>query len=178
MPRNLNKVQKQISKKRGKVDALHENSRDSKRLRRAGVREDKLTRAAAVTMRGRQIFIDRVQFFQENIADPPVRFSDEDVVQLITRFIARNQPELDELHKERRPGRPPVKREEVLREKMDAENKEFESGFWLPDMTDEENLRKLAAWNGEWSSMSTLRFVRVSRGAGKKESSFPPRGLS
>ncbi|EEH41024.1 hypothetical protein PAAG_03310 [Paracoccidioides lutzii Pb01] len=178
MPRNLNKVQKQIAKKRGKLDALHENSRDAKRLRRAGGREDKLARAAAATMRGRQTFVDRIRFFQESITDPPAPFSDEGVLQLITRFIGRNQPELDQLAQGRRPGRPPAKREEVLREKMDAESKEFESGFWMPDMGDGENLKKLAAWNGEWSSMSTLGFIRVAREGGRQRSIFPPKGLS
>ncbi|EEH03166.1 suaprga1 [Histoplasma capsulatum G186AR] len=153
MPKTLHKVQKQIAKQRRKLDSLHENSRDSKRLRRAGEREHKLAVAASVTMKGRQSFVDRVHFFKENIQDPPAVLSDGDMAQLITRFIARHQPELDQLQQERRPGRPPVKREEVLREKIEAEGREFESGFWLPDMGDEENIKKLAKWNGEWSSM-------------------------
>lgn len=41
----LHKVQKQITKKRGhKSNSLHENSRDSQRLRTAGAREDKLAK--------------------------------------------------------------------------------------------------------------------------------------
>jgi translation machinery-associated protein 16 len=56
MPRNLYKVQKLISKKRGKLDALHENSRDSKRLQRASARNDKLARAAAATLKARQVY--------------------------------------------------------------------------------------------------------------------------
>ncbi|OJD14424.1 hypothetical protein AJ78_05225 [Emergomyces pasteurianus Ep9510] len=179
MPKNLHKVQKQISKKRGKLDSLHENSRDAKRLRRAGGREHKLALAATVTMRGRLSFVDRVHFFQENIPETPAPLSDGDIVQLITsRFIARNQPELDQLQQERRPGRPPVKREDVLRDKIQAENKEFESGFWLPDMGDVENVKKLAEWNGEWSSMSTLGFVRIAKDGGRQKSIFPPKGLS
>lgn len=71
-----------------------------------------------------------------------------------------------------------MKREEVLREKIEAEGREFESGFWLPDMGDEENIKKLAKWNGEWSSMSTLGFVRVARDGTRRKSIFPPKGLS
>ncbi|KAK2802527.1 hypothetical protein FQN50_007333 [Emmonsiellopsis sp. PD_5] len=178
MPRNLYKVQKQISKKRGKVDSLHENSRDAKKLRRAGGREDKLARAATATTKGRQLFVDRVNFCKEAIQDPPTPLSDEDVVQLITRFISRNEPELQQLQSERRPGRPPAKREEVLRERIEAENKEFGSGFWVPEMGETDNLKKLAAWNGEWSAMSTIGFVRVTREGVKQKSIFPPKGLS
>ncbi|PGH31146.1 translation machinery-associated protein 16 [[Emmonsia] crescens] len=178
MPKNLHKIQKQLSRRKGKLDSLHENSRDAKRLRRAGGREHKLALAATVTMRGRQSFVNRVHFFQENIPEPPVPLSDGDMVQLITKFIARNQPELEQIQQERRPGRPPVKREEVLREKIETENKEFESGFWLPDMGDEDNLKKLVVWNGQWSSMSTLGFIRVAKGGGRQKSIFPPKGLS
>jgi len=40
--RNLQKVQKHISKKRGAIGAMHENSRDAQRLRRAGARDERL----------------------------------------------------------------------------------------------------------------------------------------
>jgi len=50
MPSSLNKVQKHISKKKGgaKKNALHENSRDAVRLRRAAGRDDKVARASAI----------------------------------------------------------------------------------------------------------------------------------
>ena len=54
MPRTLQKVHKHISKKRGVVDSLHENSRDAQRLRRAGARDERLTRHAAISLRARQ----------------------------------------------------------------------------------------------------------------------------
>jgi len=52
--RTLQKVHKHISKKRGVVDSLHENSRDARRLRRAGHRDDRLSRHNTITMRARQ----------------------------------------------------------------------------------------------------------------------------
>jgi hypothetical protein len=49
MPSNrLGKVQKHIQKKKGRNAALHENSRDTKRLQSAAGRDDKLNRLAAV----------------------------------------------------------------------------------------------------------------------------------
>lgn len=54
MAKNLYKVQKQISKKKGKLGTLHEHSRDSRRLQAAGGREEKLARAAAVTNKSRK----------------------------------------------------------------------------------------------------------------------------
>jgi len=48
MPKTLEKTRKQIAKKKGgQVDALHQNSRDSKRLHRAQIRDDRLEKLAA-----------------------------------------------------------------------------------------------------------------------------------
>jgi translation machinery-associated protein 16 len=56
MPKNLHKVQKKLSKKRGKLDSMHEKSRDAKLLRRAGAREDRLARVATSAAIARQSF--------------------------------------------------------------------------------------------------------------------------
>ena len=48
MPRSLRKVSKKVTKKKGKVDSLHENSRDAQLLRRAVAREDKLAKISAL----------------------------------------------------------------------------------------------------------------------------------
>lgn len=47
MPKGLEKTRKKISKKKGNITALHENSRDSQRLRRAAMRDEKLQRVGA-----------------------------------------------------------------------------------------------------------------------------------
>lgn len=48
MPTSLSKTRKQIAKKRGgDVSALHEKSRNSMRLRKAGVRDQRLEKLAA-----------------------------------------------------------------------------------------------------------------------------------
>tara|TARA_R110002060_G_scaffold71408_1_gene80017 strand:- start:681 stop:887 length:207 start_codon:yes stop_codon:yes gene_type:complete len=47
MPKSLEKTRKKIAKKKGNITALHENSRDSQRLRRALMRDDKLIKVAS-----------------------------------------------------------------------------------------------------------------------------------
>ena len=44
----MSKVQKHITKKKGKNVALHENSRDTRRLQSAAQRDDKINRLSAV----------------------------------------------------------------------------------------------------------------------------------
>ena len=57
MPKSFTKVQKHINKKRGHaVDAMHENSRDAKLLRRAGTRDDRVARISATMARNRQSY--------------------------------------------------------------------------------------------------------------------------
>ena len=56
MPKSFSKVHKKISKKRGVVEALHENSRDARRLNRANTRDTRVARVQANMSRGRQSY--------------------------------------------------------------------------------------------------------------------------
>ena len=55
---------------------------------------------------------------------------------------------------------------------------EYGSGYWVPNMQDLSNLLALRTWNGEWVSLSTIRFQRFHRDGAVVESSFPPKGES
>ena len=54
--KNLSKIQKKLSKKKGKLNALHEESRNAKILRRASAREDRIAKVATSAMIARQSF--------------------------------------------------------------------------------------------------------------------------
>lgn len=94
------------------------------------------------------------------------------------RYIDRSVPEIEQLRSERRKGRPPARREEALSQRTETEDKEFKTGFWVPDLADEDTLRNLQAWNGEWAGLATMKFVRLVKDGAKQVSSFPPKGLS
>jgi translation machinery-associated protein 16 len=95
-----------------------------------------------------------------------------------SRFINRSVPEIEQLQSERRKGRPPSKREEALLQRTDAENKEFKTGFWMPDLSQEDVVKALSKWNENWSGLSSMKFIRLTKDGGKQASSFPPKGLS
>ncbi|KAJ5820103.1 translation machinery-associated protein 16 [Penicillium riverlandense] len=168
MAKTLQKVHKKISKKRGKVDSLNENSRDAQRLRRAGARDDRLSRHAKSTLKGRQPYICQAAIKPEQALSN----QDDD------RYINRDADEIEQLQQERRKGRPPSKREETLKLRTDTEEGEFRTGFWMPDLGDGDVLAALKSWNGDWSGLSTLKFVRFTKDGGKQTSSFPPKGMS
>lgn len=179
MPSKLAKVHKHIAKKKGdKIKSLHENSRDAKRLRRAGARDDRVARLTAVRDKANKQWLDRIDFFQDRLPETLHPLNVEEIQALIEEYINRHDAELQVLKAERRAGRPPSTRQTLLEQQKQQEEKEYESGFWLPNLQDEETLVKLESWKGDWSGLGILRFVRVETQGGVKESQFPPRGAS
>lgn len=77
--------------------------------------------------------------------------------------------------------------------KVDALQKEHENGFctlrelhsqriWakhatvLPDLSKQDNIDLLQKWEGSWTSLSSLSWVRFSKTGSVKPSTFPPSG--
>ena len=179
MPSKLAKVQKHVAKKKGsKITSLHENSRDAKRLRRAGARDDRVARLSATKERSNKPWTDRIAFFQDRLPETLHPMVMEDIQALIPEYLARNDEEIDLLKAERRPGRPASNRQTLLEDLKKTEDREYDSGFWLPNLQDEETLIKLDRWKGGWIGLGILRFVRIDRAGVAKESQFPPRGAS
>lgn len=179
MPSKLHKVQKRVNKKKGdKINALHENSRDAQRLRRAGARDERVAKVTATREKANLPWLQRVAFFQDKLPDTLHPLEVERIRELVQEFLARHDEELAQLKAERRPGRPPSNKQNLLEQQIKQEELEYESGFWLPNLQDEETLMKLENWGGEWQSLAPLRFVRVVKDGDVKESQFPPRGAS
>ncbi len=97
---------------------------------------------------------------------------------MIEDYLGRDDEELAKLKADRRPGRPPSTRQALLEQNQSIEQGEYASGFWVPDLEDPENLKKLKEWNGQWSNLATIKFARISKEGRKVESRFPPKGMS
>jgi translation machinery-associated protein 16 len=96
----------------------------------------------------------------------------------IARYLSREDDSLAAFKAERRPGRPKSTRHTILEQQQDQEQKEYESGFWIPDMRDEATLIKLRNWKGEWIALSPLGYIRVEKSGSITESAFPPKGAA
>ena len=179
MPSKLSKVQKRVTKKKGeKAKSLHENSRDAQRLRRAGARDERVSRVSAVREKSNKRWIDRVAFLQDGLPDILHPLEKGQMHALIQGYLGRNDEELQQLQRERRSGRAKSTRQSLLEQQRATERQEYESGFWLPDLSDEETLLKLDKWPGDWSGLGILKFMRLDSNDGLHESQFPPRGAS
>ncbi|KAI0475450.1 translation machinery-associated protein 16 [Xylariaceae sp. FL0804] len=178
MPTSLQRTLKSIEKKKGKVNALHEKSRDSKRLHRAQVRDEKLRKLAASREKALQPYIERAAFFQEALKqNKGEALSEETIQDLIKTYVQQYDEELSEVKKARRPGRPASTREDLLKLKVANLQKEYQyHGFLIPVLTTRENAILLERWTGSYSFLTTLAWVRVSSDGKVEPSTFPPKG--
>ncbi|KAI2635758.1 translation machinery-associated protein 16 [Hypomontagnella submonticulosa] len=177
MPKTFERTRKAIAKKKGAVDSLHQFSRDSKRLHRAQVRDEKLEKIAASRRKNDKPHLERAAFFQEALKQNGGKPLQTDVIQeLIKSFVHQYDEELDEVKKTRRPGRPASAKEDLLKVKIDKLQKEYQNGFLIPVLDAEENAALLNRWEGSWSYLTTLTWVRISSAGIVQPSSFPPRG--
>lgn len=172
MGRSLQKVQEQISKKRhGKLDTLHQKSRDSRRLQRALVRDEKLDKIAASRRKNEQPRLERVSYFQNVVKENDGAPLEIPVIQQrIREFVHQYDDEYDMVKKARRPGRPPSTREHMLKMKMEELKQEYKNGFFLPDISNEETAKQLEKWAGSWAYLSNLSWVKVAQDGSIKAS--------
>ncbi|RKL34691.1 hypothetical protein BFJ72_g9144 [Fusarium proliferatum] len=183
MPTTLHKTRKQISKKRnGVVNALHEKSRDSMRLHKAGVRDKRIEKLAAARSKKEQPLVDRVAFFQQAL-----RLKDRDnkgapeideVQRMIHSFVHQYDEEYNETKKTRRPGRPASVKEDLLKAKINILEEEYKSGFVMPDLLDNANVNALHLWEGSWSYLTQLKWVKVNSEGQVRPTSFPSGGTN
>ncbi|KAL5113223.1 translation machinery-associated protein 16 [Pleosporales sp. CAS-2024a] len=174
----LSKVTKHITKKKGKNPNLHEGSRDTQRLQRAAARDDKLNRLSSLREKQNRHYLLRIKSFQSYTTEHESPLSISEIQAMIEDYLGRDDEEVLKLKAERRPGRPASTRQTLLEQNQATEQGEYASGFWVPDLENRENLKKLKEWTGQWAGLATLKFARISREGVKKESSFPPKGLS
>ncbi|KAJ9425075.1 TMA16-like protein [Fusarium oxysporum] len=160
MPTTLHKTRKQISKKRnGVVNALHEKSRDSMRLHKAGVRDQRIEKLAAARSKKEQPLVDRVAFFQQAL-----RLKDRD---------NKGAPEIDEVQRMIHSVK-----EDLLKAKINILEEEYKSGFVMPDLLDNVNVNALHLWEGSWSYLTQLKWVKVNSEGQVRPTSFPSGGTN
>ncbi|CCK71322.1 Tma16p KNAG_0G02660 [Huiozyma naganishii CBS 8797] len=169
LSKSLSKIHKNIKAARkatGKpAGVIHPNGRRFKQLNRATLREEKLALKKRLHFDRRACELQRVKFIQDLVNSEEwsskTSFSLEETVEFISLFIARDDAELDALVEKRRKDRPPSKRQESLQQRREVEQRELETGFLVPDLTSEANVKFLRQWDNDLGAMSTLQTVRV-----------------
>ncbi|OAR02566.1 hypothetical protein LLEC1_04005 [Akanthomyces lecanii] len=179
MPTSLHKTRKIISKKRGGVvNSLHAKSRDSMRLRLAHARDIRLEKQANARAIKEEPIVDRIEYFHNYLKEKDVtRLELPEVQTLIHNYVHQHDEELNEVKKARRPGRPASNREDQLKRKVDTLEEEYEKGFLIPNVFDEDNSRKLMGYEGSWAYIATIAWSKVSKAGKISNGDFPSKGI-
>lgn len=157
--KNLQKLSKAKSS-----NQLHAKSRKLKQLNRAQLRENRLAQQKSVSSHIQDKKTARFKFFQGLIKDSDQQsYTDAEIHDFISQYIDRDLDELEALKAARRPGRPATKRQDELTEAIEKDNKEYDSGLTIPDLTDSENVTALRDWKGDMAKMSLIKRVKVVR---------------
>lgn len=82
------------------------------------------------------------------------------------------------MKKARRPGRPASAREDLLKMKIDAWKTEYDQGFCIPDVMDAENLELVKSWEGTWTKITSMTFIKVTSSGQSRKTDFPSKGLN
>ncbi|KAM0716150.1 hypothetical protein Q7P37_008664 [Cladosporium fusiforme] len=175
MPSKLNKIQKLVTKKKGaNSKALHENSRDALRIKKAAMRDDRVSRKHKIQKGANEGWLNRIAFFKEHLPDTLHPFDKAELQAAAEEYLTHMDEEIHQLQSERRAGRPASTRQQLLEQAKDGEKKEYESGLWMPNLQDEQTLIKLDAWQYDWLSLSNMNFIRLDPEGIIKEAHFPP----
>ncbi|OAA82073.1 hypothetical protein LEL_01618 [Akanthomyces lecanii RCEF 1005] len=179
MPTSLHKTRKIIAKKRGGVvNSLHAKSRDSMRLRLAHARDIRLEKQANARVRKEEPIVDRIEYFHNYLKEKDVtRLELPEVQTLIHNYVHQHDEEFNEVKKARRPGRPASTREDQLKRRIDTLEEEYEKGFLIPDVFDEDNGKKLMGYEGSWAYIATIAWSKVSKAGKISNGDFPSKGI-
>ncbi|SPO23558.1 uncharacterized protein UTRI_02237 [Ustilago trichophora] len=153
--------ERSIKKKSGPT---HPHSRRATQLARVAHRKDKLNQAKSVRNRSSNAKVDRLSTLILMLPDDIDALPDLASVHsfVAENFLTRHEDELQELKSERRPGRPPHKRELELNEIIAKEQQEYSEGFEIPDLTSVTNVKLLRDWQGDPQALPLFRMVRIS----------------
>lgn len=153
--------ERSIKKKSGPT---HPYSRRATQLARVAHRKDKLNQAKSVRSRSSNAKVDRLSTLILMLPDDIDALPDLASVHsfVADSFLTRHNDELQELKADRRPGRPPHKREIELKEIIAKELQEYNEGLELPDLTNATNVKLLREWQGDPQALPLFRMVRIS----------------
>lgn len=157
---SLSKVTKTLQKSKGTV---HPKGRKIKQLTRATLREGKIAKKKAAHLERKEHELQRTLFFQEAISGEKESYSLEEMKELIETFLSRDDEELEQLRGERRKGRAPTNRHALLENKKKHEEAEYDSGYYIPNINDEDTVKHLRAWNRTTGGLNTVKFVHIAR---------------
>ncbi|KAI8098888.1 uncharacterized protein BX664DRAFT_319861 [Halteromyces radiatus] len=156
MPNNKRHTLKTVKKR----EELHPYSRKAQQLSRIMMRKEKLTTRS--TMTTKDLLAQRWMWFRFAMDDTLTCTTKDDMHDMISMYLERNDDELEKLQKDRQlTKRPKSSREHLLEATITSEKDEYKSGMELPDLTNGKVVKLLREWDGDTNSMTRIKTIRL-----------------
>lgn len=167
LAKSLNKVSKKIA---GSSATLHAKGRKFKQLGRATEREAKIKAKKQRHMEQKNHELLFYLHIQESIKENPQETFDlHEIREIVRQWVIRDDEELAEIDKSRRPGRPLTSRQQLLKEKRKHDEHVFETGLRTPDLRDKDTVVNVKNWNGNAGASTAWKFTLITKNAGDDE---------
>ncbi|KAG2221256.1 hypothetical protein INT45_012377, partial [Circinella minor] len=140
-------------------DQVHPYSRKARQINRAQLRTHKLAGKKEGRIAG-NTKVERWLWFRYALDESNLCATKEQVHELIQLYLKRHDDELEQLEQERKKKgghRKKVPRHDILTALKISEESEYASGFELPDLLVEKNVRILREWDGDVNGMPRIR---------------------
>ncbi|KAI9263232.1 hypothetical protein BDA99DRAFT_509653 [Phascolomyces articulosus] len=155
MPNNKRHTIKNIKNR----EEVHPYSRKARQLTRVHLRNHKLANKKEGRTTG-NAKVERWLWFRFALDESQPCATKEQVHELIDMYLKRYDEELKQLEQERKKKgghRKKVPRHDILTALKSSEESEYASGFELPDLLVEKNVRMLREWDGDVNGMPRIR---------------------
>ncbi|KAI9164219.1 translation machinery-associated protein 16 [Blastocladiella emersonii ATCC 22665] len=152
-------------KKLGKVENVHPYSRKAKQARRAMHREDRL--AKTKDARGAfkvNLIVDQYMFLKSCLPEGVTSLSQEQVYEVINKWLGRHDEELATLVKERNAAVHGKKspREDLIEAMVAQERSEYEvHGITIPNLQSTKVVKVLREWGGDTNQLDLIKTILV-----------------
>ncbi|EHB12750.1 hypothetical protein GW7_06310 [Heterocephalus glaber] len=109
---------------------------------------------------------EKLQWFQNELDPPKMRYSKKDACELIERYLNRFSSELEqtELHNsiKDRQGRRHQARETVIKQMMERERQQYEGyGLQIPDMLHASSLKTCREWDLDLKKLTNIKMRKL-----------------
>ncbi|KAK4314034.1 hypothetical protein Pmani_014653 [Petrolisthes manimaculis] len=164
-------VKPKIDSLKASQKGIHPKSRKAKQISKKISRQLKLQKRRGESNLKLQFLGDKLTWFKNNMDEELEVFTPRDVLELIQRYIDRNDDELEQIelkHKIREKlshTRQHASREDHIKITREREMQQFmESGFETADFLNPEHLQIFKSWSGELRLLPNLKLRRYIKG--------------
>uniref|UniRef100_A0A0A9WZ41 Translation machinery-associated protein 16 n=1 Tax=Lygus hesperus TaxID=30085 RepID=A0A0A9WZ41_LYGHE len=146
----------------------HPNSRKALRLAKQVIKEAARNKSKSVHMLKRNVLGEKLLWFQEHLQSDILVYTPELLSELIQKYIARNDEELEQIQLKhsigQRKNRQHASREDAIRLTKERDLEEFNgSGIEMVDILVPKMLEAFRKWDGNYGRLGLMKMAKFSR---------------